>query len=87
MRPSAGSSAASRRIVHGSAWRRFPSDARKRRCSSFMGWDLANIHLGSSRPRPVQEHLRKLGSDWLPAAVDTMLAATIRDYQLWKRHK
>jgi hypothetical protein len=54
---------------------------------SFMGWDLANIHLGSSRPRPVQEHLRKLGSDWLPAAVDTMLATTIRDYQLWKRHK
>jgi hypothetical protein len=54
---------------------------------SVMGWELANVHLGSSRARTVQQHLRRLGNDWLPAAVDTMVAEMMRDHQLWKRHK
>ena len=50
-----------------------------------MGWEVANIHLGSARTAAVVQHLEKLGKLWLPNAVEAMLAATNRDFQVWKR--
>ena len=58
----------------------------ERRLLRAMGWETANIHLGS--PAAVKAVLRdweKRPSDWLCSAAETMVAATERDWKDWKK--
>ena len=52
---------------------------------SVMGWEVANVHLGSVIARPLQENLDALRKNWLSEAVEVMLDATSRDYGEWSR--
>jgi hypothetical protein len=55
-----------------------------------MGFESANIHLGSKSPSDLQTALkrlsRELGRDWLGTAVERMERATREDQLVWKKH-
>jgi hypothetical protein len=51
-----------------------------------MGWETANIHLGSKTARkPILRHLSKQKAKWLHRACDTMLEGLRADWQVWKK--
>jgi hypothetical protein len=51
-----------------------------------MGWEVANIHLGSKAAIPeIKKDLNKRPADWLIAAARDMAAATARDWKEWKK--
>ena len=52
-----------------------------------MGWELANIHLGSVTARCLREHLDTLDVNWLPDAATRMAEATQRDFAAWTQKK
>lgn len=51
-----------------------------------MGWETANIHLGSPDLRKdVLRHLDRLKPSWLAGAAQDMVKAVSRDWQAWKK--
>jgi hypothetical protein len=48
-----------------------------------MGWETANIHLGSAKPASLERHLRRKAKDWLHDATKLMLDQTRRDWKHW----
>jgi uncharacterized protein (DUF2252 family) len=51
-----------------------------------MGRELANIHLGTPEAvTAVRRDLRRRGPDWLRAAAETMVEATLKDWREWRR--
>ena len=53
----------------------------------MMGWETANVHLGSSEQRAaILKDLRsRKGSDWLCVAARRMRDSTIQDWRAWRR--
>jgi hypothetical protein len=51
----------------------------------FMGWETANIHLGSAEAAQLVKHLQRKPNGWLPRAAATMREETFRDWKRWKR--
>jgi hypothetical protein len=50
-----------------------------------MGWETANIHLGTSEARKALESdLKKHPADWLPAAAEAMTEAMRKDWEAWR---
>jgi Uncharacterized protein conserved in bacteria (DUF2252) len=51
-----------------------------------MGWESANIHLGSRAARKlILRHLQKQKAKWLHLATSAMLKAVRADWQTWKK--
>ena len=51
-----------------------------------MGWETANIHLGTRMAgQAILRHLKKQRAKWLHAATDEMLEAVRSDWQTWKK--
>ena len=51
-----------------------------------MGWETANIHLGSAeRRKDVLRHLDRLKASWLVGAAQDMVKAITGDWQTWKK--
>ena len=51
-----------------------------------MGWETANIHLGSrSAVKQIRRHLDRQKQDWLSAAARGMADAVTRDWRVWKK--
>jgi Uncharacterized protein conserved in bacteria (DUF2252) len=51
-----------------------------------MGWETANIHLGTRMARKsILGHLKKQKATWLHAATDEMLKAVRSDWEAWKK--
>jgi hypothetical protein len=51
-----------------------------------MGWETANIHLGSRTARkPILRHLQKQKGKWLHNATEKMLQAVREDWKAWKQ--
>ncbi len=51
-----------------------------------MGWETANIHLGTESARKlVLRHLGKQKGRWLHEAAEAMLAAVRDDWEVWKK--
>jgi hypothetical protein len=51
-----------------------------------MGWETANIHLGSpDLCKDVLRHLDRLKTGWLVAAAQDMVKAVTRDWRAWKK--
>ncbi len=50
-----------------------------------MGWETANIHLGT-RPavKDVLEDLKKRKANWLRKSAEKMVAVTVKDWEIWK---
>jgi hypothetical protein len=51
-----------------------------------MGWEIANIHLGSASPRSIGEHLRSLNRNWLIEATESMTHVMREAFADWRRH-
>jgi Uncharacterized protein conserved in bacteria (DUF2252) len=63
---------------------RAPGSELKLLCA--MGWETANIHLGSRSARKlILRHLRKQPGKWLHGATDEMLRAVRSDWETWKK--
>jgi uncharacterized protein DUF2252 len=51
-----------------------------------MGWETANIHLGTSAARKsIMRHLDKQKGKWLHHAAEAMLQAVRADWEVWKK--
>lgn len=51
-----------------------------------MGWELGNVHLGSSRAvRAVRRDLSERKSNWLCHATEIMKDATLKDWKEWRK--
>jgi hypothetical protein len=46
-----------------------------------MGWETANVHLGTARPKTLLKHLRILGKSWLPESIERMAEALREDWK------
>jgi hypothetical protein len=52
-----------------------------------MGYELANVHLGScGSPSRLRTDLRRRKSNWMRRAVETMVEATLDDWKDWRKH-
>ena len=52
-----------------------------------MGWEIANIHCGSSNAAAVREHLSALPPNWLPHVSQEMRSALHAEFRHWKRRR
>jgi hypothetical protein len=50
-----------------------------------MGWETANIHLGSPSRRQILQHLDRLKPNWLTLAARDMANAVTQDWHAWKK--
>ena len=61
-----------------------PSARDERKLLHAMGWETANVHLGSHR-RKIARHLGAQNGRWLERAADAMTAATVEDWRAFRR--
>lgn len=59
-----------------------PSERDEMKLLRAMGWETANVHLGSHRRR-ILKHLKKRKGRWLERAAAEMAAATTEDFRAW----
>ena len=52
-----------------------------------MGWETANIHLGSGTGARILKRLKKRPAYWLHHATQIMRDATLRDWKDWRKHR
>jgi uncharacterized protein DUF2252 len=65
-----------------------PADRDELKLLFSMGWETANIHLGSpAATKKVLRHAAKLKGNWLLAAVRDMMAAVNQDWKAWRKAK
>jgi len=51
-----------------------------------MGWETANIHLGSRRARKaIRQYLNGLKPNWLSSSARDMASAVTEDWRAWKK--
>jgi len=60
-----------------------PKEPDELRLLHAMGWETANIHLGSVKPRVLQADLQKRPHGWLLAAARKMEKAVYADFEAW----
>ncbi|HTQ55362.1 MAG TPA: DUF2252 family protein [Bryobacteraceae bacterium] len=61
-----------------------PKERDEIRLLHAMGFETANVHLGSGKARAIQADLKKRGLGWLPKAADQMVKAVTRDWEEWR---
>jgi hypothetical protein len=49
-----------------------------------MGFETANVHLGSRKARAIQADLKKRGEAWLATAAEEMVKAVTKDWDEWR---
>jgi hypothetical protein len=63
-----------------------PTDRDELRLLAAMGWETANIHLGTVDARKyILRHLSRLKPNWLLAAAKDMESAVTIDWRAWKK--
>ncbi len=50
-----------------------------------MGWETANIHLGTAKPAKLKASLKQKPGGWLHAAAKAMREETVRDWKEWRK--
>jgi hypothetical protein len=60
-----------------------PKEKEKSKLLRAMGWETANIHLGSKKTRAILADLNKRETDWLHKAAALMVKATTADWLEW----
>lgn len=64
-----------------------PKEHDGRRLLREMGWETANVHLGTRRAAQlILPGLKRLRANWLANAAESMVEATIEDWEQWKKH-
>jgi len=61
-----------------------PKERDEIRLLHAMGFETANVHLGSPKVREIQADLKRRGTGWLPKAADDMVAAVTKDWEEWR---
>jgi uncharacterized protein (DUF2252 family) len=62
-----------------------PRDRDELRLLFAMGWETANIHLGSpSALKPIRQYLNRAKPNWLSSAATNMSAAVTDDWRAWR---
>src|SRR5579862_311403 len=63
-----------------------PKQRDERRLLYAMGWETANIHLGTGKARrALQTDLRRRPKGWLRASAQVMVDLTLRDWKEWRK--
>ena len=63
-----------------------PTNRDELRLLSAMGWETANIHLGTvDAQKYIRRHLSRLKPNWLFAAAKDMEEAVTTDWHDWKK--
>lgn len=62
-----------------------PADRDELKLLYSMGWETANIHLGSAAVKHMRRHASGLKGAWLDSAAKQMLNAVTQDWQDWKK--
>jgi len=63
-----------------------PGERDEEKLLYYMGWETANIHLGSPKAIPaVRRDLARRKGRWLHKAAKAMLEVTLDDWKLWRR--
>jgi len=63
-----------------------PQEREETRLLRAMGWETANVHLGSRSAHALLVDLAARQGDWLHEAARTMLAAVKEDWEAWRHH-
>ena len=63
-----------------------PQERDEIRLLHAMGWETANIHLGSAKARLLAADLKKRTNGWLLRAARDMEKAVVADWEEWRRH-
>ena len=61
-----------------------PAERDELRLLRAMGWETANVHLGSARPRALKTDLARRSRNWLRRAAGLMQDAVIEDWEAWR---
>jgi hypothetical protein len=61
----------------------FPRERDETKLMHAMGWEVANMHLGSGHIKPILADLHKRPAGWLHKAAGKMVAATNQDWEEW----
>jgi hypothetical protein len=62
----------------------FPKEKDESKLLYAMGWETANVHLGSARTKEVLADLNKRPANWLHKAAANMVSATRSDWKEWQ---
>ncbi len=62
-----------------------PKERDERVLLRAMGFETANVHLGSKKARAILADLKKRGEGWLPPAAEQMVKAVTRDWDDWRK--
>src|SRR5665213_254854 len=62
----------------------FPREKDETRLLQGMGWETANLHLGSGRTAEILADLSKRRANWLHKAATKMVEATTNDWKEWR---
>jgi hypothetical protein len=63
-----------------------PTNRDELRLLSAMGWETANIHLGTvDAPKYIRRHISRLKPGWLYTAAKSMAEAVTDDWRTWKK--
>jgi hypothetical protein len=52
-----------------------------------MGWETANVHLGTQKARDLEADLRKRPPGWLQTAALAMVESVLTDWKRWRKRK
>ncbi len=52
-----------------------------------MGFETANLHLGTLKPAAIEADLKKRKRGWLQNAASAMVESVIADWEKWREHK
>ena len=61
-----------------------PKERDELRLLRAMGWETANVHLGSGKAKVLAAHLRRCPQNWLPRAAAHMRDAVLEDWDAWR---
>jgi uncharacterized protein (DUF2252 family) len=64
-----------------------PAKKDSTRLLQAMGFETANVHLGSREARVLESDIKKRPANWLHAAAQAMVASTTEDWNHWRKHR
>ena len=62
-----------------------PKEKEKTRLLQAMGWETANVHIGSRKTKAILRDLSKRPKHWLHNAATRMVKATTSDWKTWSK--
>ena len=63
----------------------FPAERDETRLLHAMGWETANVHLGTADPRTLRRDLKRRTPGWLHQAAIRMAEAVSEDWDSWRK--